>query len=74
MMKLTVEESNLICMYNTGTRAETLAGLCTGMTFIDDADMRAVAECAAARLNNMTDAEFAAMSLHPVNPDAEDEK
>ena len=73
MMKFTVEESNLICMYNTGTRIRTLAGLRMLLPLIDDPDMRAVTDSAAVKLDNMTDAEFAAIAFEPVPPDAEDE-
>jgi hypothetical protein len=72
-MKITVEESNLICIYNTGARAGTLAELRTALPFIDDPDMRAIADSAAAKLGGMTNAEFAAIAFEPVHPDAEDE-
>ncbi|HWR23485.1 MAG TPA: transposon-transfer assisting family protein [Feifaniaceae bacterium] len=73
MMKITVEESNLICIYDTGARAGTLAELRAALPLIDDPDMRAVANSAAAKLGSMTDAEFAAIAFEPVRPDAEDE-
>ena len=73
MMKFTVEESNLICIYNTGTRSGTLNGLWMFLPFIDDPDMRAIADSAAAKLDGMADAEFAAIAFEPVPPDTEDE-
>ncbi|MEL7609647.1 MAG: transposon-transfer assisting family protein [Bacillota bacterium] len=73
MMKFTVEESNLICMYNTGTRVGTLTALRMFLPVIEDPDMRAIADSVAAKLNGMTDAEFAAIAFEPVPPDAEDE-
>lgn len=73
MMRFTVEESNLICMYNTGTRAGTLAGLRMLLPFIDDPDMRAIADSAAAKLGGMTDAEFVTIAFEPIHPNAEDE-
>ena len=73
MMRFTVEESNLICMYNTGTRAGTLAGLRMLLPFIDDPVMRAIVDSAAAKLGGMADTEYAAIAFEPVHPDAEDE-
>ncbi|MEL7608316.1 MAG: transposon-transfer assisting family protein [Bacillota bacterium] len=73
MIKFTVEESNLICMYNTGTRVGTLTALRMFLPFIDDPDMRAIADSTAAKLDGMTDAEFAAVAFGPVHPDADDE-
>lgn len=73
MMKFTVEESNLICIYNTGTRAGTLAELRTALPFIDDPDMRIIADNVAAKLDGMADAAFAAIAFEPVDADAEDE-
>lgn len=68
MMKFTVEETNLICMYHTDTRAGTLAALRTVLPFIDDRNMRQIADSAAAKLVSMTDAEFAAIAFEPVHP------
>lgn len=73
MMKFTVEESNLICIYNTGARAGALAELRAAVPFIDDPDMRVIADSAAAKLDGMADAEFAAVVFESVPPDAEDE-
>ena len=73
MIKITIEESNMICIYNTGARAETLAELRAALPSIDDPDMRAIADSAAAKLDGMADAEFAAIPFEPIHPDAEDE-
>lgn len=73
MLKFTIEESNLICIYNTGARAGTLVELRAALPSIGDPDMRAVADSASAKLDGMTDAEFAAIAFEPVHPDAEDE-
>ena len=73
MMKFTVEESNLICIYNTGTRAGTLAELRAAQPIINDPGIRDIADNAVAKLAGMADAEFTAIAFEPVHPDSEDE-
>ena len=73
MMRFTVEESNLICMYNTGTRAGTLTRLRIFLPIIENPDMQTIADSVVAKLDNMADAEFATIAFEPVHPDVEDE-
>jgi hypothetical protein len=68
MMKFTVEETNLLCIYHADTRAGTRDALRTALPFIDERDMQAIADSAAAKLDGMTDAEFAVTVFEPVHP------
>ena len=50
MMKFTVEESNLICMYDTGIRVGTLTGLQIFLPIIEGLDMQTIADSVADKL------------------------
>lgn len=65
IVRFTVREMDLLCLYYSGTRLETLAQLREAMPCIDAPDVLAVAERAAAKLEGMCDEGFATISFDP---------
>lgn len=64
MTIFTPEEINLICIYDPGNRAGTIYELHDMMRYLmpDEADLKALAESAIAKLEGMTDAEYEELS------------
>ena len=63
MMEFTIEEINLMCIYDTGTRQglmDTLKAMYSDL-LPEEADLRQLTENVLARLNGMTDDEYAQM-------------
>jgi hypothetical protein len=58
MERFTVEEINLLCIYNTDTRAGLLADLRQALPDIFDPELREIVETAAAKLDSLSDAEY----------------
>lgn len=65
---LTFEETNLLCIYNTGSRT----GLINALTEMRDellpeeeTELRELTDSALSKLRSMTDDEFAALELYP---------
>ena len=67
----TVEEVNLMCIFDTSSRSRLISELTAAAGEFDsgdpqsDAEIREIAENALAKLNAMSDAEFAAFELCP---------
>ena len=57
-MRFTVEEENLICIYDTSSREAAMGGIRAAVPDYEEAEMREIAENALRKLENMTDAEF----------------
>ena len=64
-MKFTYGETQLMAIYNGGTREATIAALTEmkGYLGADDADLRALTETVLDKLANMTDAEYDELDL-----------
>ena len=60
-MNFTIEEINLMCIYDTGTQSGLIAALTDMLGYLqaDEAELRTLAESVISRLNAMTDAEYA---------------
>ena len=60
MMNFTIEEINLMCIYNTGTRTGLIEALenMTGHLTKEETELRGLAESVIARLRSMTDSDF----------------
>ena len=56
-MNLSVEEENLICMYHTSDRRQTMARMLAVLPDMDT-EMRRLANSTLAKLERMTDADF----------------
>ena len=63
MMEFTIEEINLMCIYDTGTRQGLMDALkaMQGDLLPEEAELRQLTENVLARLNGMTDDEYAQM-------------
>lgn len=59
MVRLTVEEENLICMYHRSDRRRTAGSIREALSDMDG-EMRALARQTADKLDAMTDADFEA--------------
>lgn len=60
MMNFTIEEINLMCIYNTGTRTGLIEALENMTCYLtkDETELRNLAESVIARLRVMTDFDF----------------
>ena len=68
MNELTFEERNLVCIYNSsGTRTGVIAALkeMRGYLEQDEAELRELTDSALAKLEAMSDADYAALDLVP---------
>lgn len=63
MMEFTIEEINLMCIYDTGTRQGLMDALKAMYRDLlpEEAELRQLTENVLARLNGMTDDEYAQM-------------
>lgn len=63
MGNFTFEETNLLCIYNTGL-IEALTEMC-GELSPEEAELRELTDSALSKLRAMSDAEFAELELYP---------
>ena len=67
MNNFTFEETNLLCIYNTGSRTgliDTLAEM-RGELSPEEAELQELTDSALMKLRAMSDAEFAELELYP---------
>lgn len=64
-MSFTVEEINLMCIYDTSGRGRLLAGIRESLPDILEPELSELAQGVIGRLEAMTDREFAALDLAP---------
>ena len=67
----TVEEMNLMCIYDTGSRDALLSGVRDSLPDVYDPELREIMENVIARLEKLTDEEFSQIVF---SPDYEDEQ
>ena len=67
MNALTFEETNLLCIYNPGTREGAIEALSEMRGYLepDEAELLALTDTTLAKLRAMTDTEFDAVELYP---------
>ena len=67
MEHFTFEEINLMCIYNTGTRAGLMENLAEMRGYLspEESELRELTDSALGKLNAMTDAAFAELELYP---------
>ena len=67
MNTLTFEETNLLCIYNPGTRQGAIKALTEmrGELSPEEAELRELTDSALGKLQAMSDAEFAELELYP---------
>lgn len=63
MIKLTVEETNLLSIYNEGGKAQLTENMTAALPYMD-ADMRELAERTLSKVDALTDEEYAELSLY----------
>jgi hypothetical protein len=69
-MDFTIEEVNLMCVFDTSSRERLISEL-TAAVF-DEPDMAEIAANILKKLNQMSDLEFAALELYPEYGDYEE--
>jgi len=69
----TVEEENLLCVFDTSSRDRLIAGLRDAIDHFDEPELREIAESALQKLNALTGAEFSELIFSPVYLDDESE-
>ena len=67
MEYFTFEEMNLLCIYNTGSRAGLVEALTEmrGELLPEETELRELTDSALSKLQAMSDAEFAELELYP---------
>lgn len=67
MPDFTFEETNLLCIYNTGTREGVIDALTEMRSYLepDEDELRDLTDSALSKLRSMSDAAFAALELFP---------
>ena len=67
MGTFTFEETNLLCIYNTGSRAGLIEALTEmrGELSPEEAELRELTDSALSKLQTRSDAEFAELELYP---------
>ena len=70
MSNFTFDEINLMCIYNTGTRAGLMQALTDmrGQLEPDEAELRELTDSALRKLGRITDEQFEAIKNHCINP------
>jgi len=69
----TVEEENLLCIFDISSRAKLISELSAVIPDFDDPEIREIADNALRKLNTMSDADFTAVHLTPAYFDDESE-
>lgn len=67
MRTFTFEETNLLCIYNTGSRTGLIEALMEmrGELLPEETELRELTDSALSKLQAMTDKEFAQLELYP---------
>ena len=67
MNALTFEETNLLCIYNPGSRLGAIEALTEMRGYLeqDENELLALTDSTIAKLRNMTDVEFDGLELYP---------
>ena len=65
--KFTVEEINLICCIDAGSRKTLIGELASGLRGIDEPDMIEIFVSAIKKLETITDAEFSEIGFYSAN-------
>jgi len=61
----TVEEENLICIFDVSSRAALITDIRYALPYFDEPELRETAENVLNVLDNMTDAEFSELTFSP---------
>ena len=66
MIRLTVEETNLLSIYNEGGKRGLIENVNAALPYMD-ADMWELAQRTLAKVGRMTEAEFAGLAVYPAD-------
>ena len=66
MNKFTVEETNLLCLYMTGSRQGVVVAMKAALPFMEG-EMRDFAARTLAKVERMTEAEFVGLAVYPAD-------
>ena len=72
-MNFTVEEENLICIFDTSSRTTIIRDINTAFPYFDEPELREIAENVLRQLNYMTDEEFSELIFNPAYHNDDDE-
>lgn len=64
-MTFTLDEINLLCIYDTADKAELESRLRLSIPHIENAELKEIAESALSKLTGLSAAEFAELELAP---------
>ena len=62
MIRLTVEEMNLLSIYHEGSKAQLMVNMTSALPFMDE-DMRPFAECTLQKISPLTENEYAELAI-----------
>ena len=63
MINLTVEETNLLSIYDTGSKQELIENVIEALPFMDE-DMREIAKRALVKIDELSDTEYAELPIY----------
>ena len=69
----TVEQENLLCIFDTSTRTDCIEDITFSMQYFDEPELVELAESILKVLQTMTDGDFSAYSFHPAYYNDDDE-
>jgi len=72
--RFTVEETNLMCIFDTSSRYTLIAELTAAVPEFDEPELSEIAENVLAKLEKMSDAEFSALELYPEYEDYDEQE
>jgi hypothetical protein len=70
--RFTVEETNMMCIFDTGGRDALIPELTAALPRLEEPGLREIAESAIAKLGRMGEGEIRALDLHPEYGDEEE--
>ena len=71
--QFTVEEANMICIFDTGNKDALIAELTAAMPEFDEPGLDEIAQSVLAKLAKMSDADIKALELYPEYEDYDEE-
>jgi len=73
LTSFTVEQENLLCIFDTSTRADCIEDIAFSLPHFDDPVLREIAEGTLVVLQSMMDEKFSALSFSPAYYNDEEE-
>lgn len=71
--QFTVEEVNLMCIFDTSGKEALIAGIAAALPDFDEPELNEIAQSVLERLIRMSDADFSALELYPEYEDYDEE-